>query len=385
MGSEKPTVAHLHSTYLNLTENWIYHQVRFLRGVRSCFLVKRTANLDQFPGNPVYALMDQPLLRRQWSRLMRHLLAYYPFYRRVCRQEKVRLIHAHAGLFGCQALPLAQSLRVPLLTSFYGYEMYVHREGIKGLRRTYERLFEQGAGMIAEGPAAREQLVRIGCPPEKVHIHRLGVDPAEIPFEERHPCENGPFKILMAARFDEKKGLPYGVEAVCRIAQEEPQIELTIVGDVDPNSVPEGLRVKQRLHELVAQYAMSERVCFTGFLSGAALRTLAREHHLFLHPSVREENGDSEGGHPVVLTEMAAAGMPIIATWHCDIPEIVVHGETGWLCAERNVEELIAALEDAFANRSELPAYSRRARRLVEAKYDGRRETLDRVYEKYLH
>ena len=38
---------------------------------------------------------------------------------------------------------------------------------------------------------------------------------------------------------------------------------------------------------------------------------------------------------------MAASGMPIISTTHCDIPEVILHRKTGLLAAERNVEELV--------------------------------------------
>lgn len=382
VGTQRPTVAQIHDTYLNLTENWIFHQVRFLRTARSIFLAKGTANLDQFPWDPVYALTDRGTLGRQWDRTVRNLLGFYPYFREVCRQEGVDLIHTHSGSVGRRMLPLAQALKVPLLTSFYGWEMFVHPEGGAGLRRKYRRLFASGAGFIAEGPAAAEQLVRIGCPAAKLEIHRLGVDPAEIPFTERGPGQDGSFRILMAARFDEKKGLPYGVEAVCREAREDARIRLTVVGDA--SSQPKEQNIREKLHELVRRFGMSERVQFTGFLSNRELHALAPVHHLFLHPSVRAENGDSEGGHPVVLTEMAATGMPIIATRHCDIPEIVIDEETGWLCRERSVDDLVAALRNAVASPSTLAEYGRRARHLVETKYNARVNTLDRVYQKFL-
>jgi colanic acid/amylovoran biosynthesis glycosyltransferase len=308
VGTQRPTVAQIHDTYLNLTENWIFHQVRFIRTARSIFLAKWTANLDQFPWDPVYALPGRGTLGRQWNGAVRNLLGFYPYFREVCRREGVNLIHTHSGSVGRRMLPLAQTLKVPLLTSFYGWEMFVHPQGVAGLRREYRRLFAFGAGFIAEGPAAAEQLVRIGCPAAKLELHRLGVDPAEIPFTERGPGQDGSFRVLMAARFDEKKGLPYGVEAVCRVARENGRIRLTVVGDA--SSQPKEQKIREKLHELVERFGMSERVQFTGFLSNPELHALAPAHHLFLHPSVRAENGDSEGGHPVVLTEMAATGLP---------------------------------------------------------------------------
>lgn len=378
MTTSRPTVAHVHRTYLNLTENWIYNQVRFLRAVRSIFLAKQPANREQYPWEAVHLLRDRPSLERQWNRLAFNLIGYYPFFRRTCRREGVDLVHAHSGVHGVQSVRLAESLGVPLVTSFYGYELTVHRRGDEGLRRRYRALFSRGAACIAEGPAARERLIELGCPPERAWIHRLGLDLHDHSLHERRPAEADRMRVLMAARFDEKKGLPYGLEAFCRVATSRPGLELTVVGDA--GAAPEQQRIKRELHDLVRRYGAEDRVRFTGFVPIAELRRLALEHDLLLHPSVRAANGDSEGGHPVVLTEMAATGMPIIATWHCDIPEVVVDGETGWLCSERSVPELEAALADAWDRRADFPAIGRRARALVEAKYDGRADTLDSTY-----
>ena len=377
-----PTVGHLLGSYLRLTENWIYHQIRFARRVQSVVLAKRTENLDRFALDSVYALRRLSAPRRYWNTLARAVLGYEPFFREVCRAEEVQLLHAHFGYRGGKALGLAQTLRVPLVTSFYGADMFVHPEGTEALRRDYRALFTQGDGFIVEGPAARARLLHLGCPAEKVHVHRLGVDLEAIPFVERHLEEGSPLRILVAARFQEKKGLPYAVEGFCRVAQAESRLRLTIVGGAGKSRT--GQAIEKELHALVQQFGVTARVRFMGFLPWEEMHALAAEHHLFLHPSVTAQDGDSEGGHPVVLTEMAASGMPIISTRHCDIGEVVVHGETGWLCSERNADEVAQALADALAHPDKLRDYGRAARRLVESRYNVRKSTLDPIYEQLL-
>lgn len=379
MGEIRPTVAQdVGAVYLNQSENWIYHQVRHLEQHRSIFLAKRTANLELFPWEPVYSLRQLGRARRQWNRFARNLLGYFPLFASACRREGVRLLHAHNGLNGMRAVRLARILGVPLVTSFYGRDMYFHPSGEAGLRRAYRSLFARGTAFIVEGPAAGAKLVRLGCPPERIHIHRLGVEPDTIEFLPRAPVGDEPLKVLMAARFVEKKGFPYGVEAFCRVAREEPRLRLTIVGDA--GEAPAEVRIRERLQALVQDYQVADQVSHIGFVTRPSLHELAREHHLFLHPSVQASDGDAEGGHPVVLTEMAAAGMPIIATRHCDIPEVVIDGETGWLCAERSVDDIAAALREAVSRPELLLARGRRARRLVESKYDLRSQTLDGIY-----
>lgn len=375
-----PVVAHLLSTWLRATENWIHDQVRFTRAFRPLVLAKHLENRDRFAWEPLQALPQHGLLGTAWNRLSHWRTGIYPAFLDAARREGAAVVHAHFGHLGVEALPLGRALGIPVVTSFYGVDMWKHRGGAAGLRERYAELFERGDAFLVEGPAARDRLVEIGAPAEKVVVHRLGIDPERLPFVERCAESGGPLRVLMAARFVEKKGLPYGVAAFCRAALENPDLRLTVVGDARKNG-PQA-RIRAELHAIVARYGMRDRVRFAGMVGLAELQELVRTHHLLVHPSVHAADGDAEGGHPVVLTQAAATGMPMIATRHCDIPEIVVPGETGWLVPERDTDALAAALLDAAACPAALAGYGRRARRLVEEKYDARRNPLDAVYER---
>ena len=57
----------------------------------------------------------------------------------------------------------------------------------------------------------------------------------------------------------------------------------------------------------------------------------------FVQHSITAEDGDKEGS-PVAIIEAGAAGLPVIATKHTGINFTVVHGKTGYLVEERDVE-----------------------------------------------
>ena len=102
---------------------------------------------------------------------------------------------------------------------------------------------------------------------------------------------------------------------------------------------------------------------------------------MFLAPSVHAANGDAEGGAPVTLIEMSAAGLPIVASDHCDIPEVVRHGESGVIVPEGDAEALADAIVSLAAAPERWPAFGRAGRAHVEREYDlakqvGRLETL---------
>jgi glycosyltransferase involved in cell wall biosynthesis len=52
---------------------------------------------------------------------------------------------------------------------------------------------------------------------------------------------------------------------------------------------------------------------------------------------VTAEDGNQEG-QGVTSIEVSARGLPIVATWHNGIPEIVLDGVTGFLVKEKDFE-----------------------------------------------
>jgi len=71
-------------------------------------------------------------------------------------------------------------------------------------------------------------------------------------------------------------------------------------------------------------------------------------HHIFISPSVTASDGDTEGGAPVSIVQMAASGMPIVATRHCDIPNVLP--KNAELADERDVAGLVSRLRGLIAN-----------------------------------
>ena len=77
-----------------------------------------------------------------------------------------------------------------------------------------------------------------------------------------------------------------------------------------------------------------------GYQTHKTMLQEAYAHHLFLQPSITAQDGDTEGGAPVVIVEMLATGMPVVSTTHCDIPEVVGPAFSHLLAPERDVAKL---------------------------------------------
>jgi colanic acid/amylovoran biosynthesis glycosyltransferase len=101
---------------------------------------------------------------------------------------------------------------------------------------------------------------------------------------------------------------------------------------------------------------------------------VAAEHRIFLSPSVRAQDGDTEGGAPVALIELAASGMPIVSSTHCDIPNVLRGPASRLLAPERDVTGLAERLGWLIDHPDEWPALLRFVRDELSERFDSRRQ-----------
>jgi colanic acid/amylovoran biosynthesis glycosyltransferase len=198
-------------------------------------------------------------------------------------------------------------------------------------------------------------------------VHHLGAEVDRIRFQPRTWLA-GPLRVLLAGSFREKKGFPDALEALGRLSRDLTDLEITIIGDADtdPRSQPEKARILSKLKE----HDLASRVRLLGYQPHSVLFEESYKHHIFLSPSMTAQDGDTEGGAPVTLIEMAATGMPIVSTRHCDIPAVILHGKTGRLAPEKDVEALLEQLRWLVANRPLWEEMAKAGRSHVESEFD---------------
>ena len=240
------------------------------------------------------------------------------------------VVHCHFGGNGVRAMMLRELgvLGGPVVTTFHGTDMsaYLRRRGTG----CYRRLLAAGELFLPVCNRWRRHLIELGGDPERIRVHHMGVDCTRIPVA-RGP---GPRRVLSVARLIEKKGIAFGIRAFALVARERRDVTYLIVG---------GGELQPQLVRLAARLGVGDRVAFAGPQSQAHVLQALYEADVFLAPSVTAPNGDEEG-IPVALMEAMAAGLPVVASRHSGIPELVAHGHSGLLAAERDVSGLAAAL-----------------------------------------
>ncbi len=201
--------------------------------------------------------------------------------------------------------------------------------------------------------ANAEHLARL-APPGRVELVYHGLDPARFDRAPEPPGTDGSatVRVLTVGRAVAKKGYDDLLEALTRLPAD---LDWRLV-HVGGGPLLDGLKRR------AAAAGLAPRIRWLGPLAERALLAQYRQADLFVLPACIAEDGDRDG-LPNVLLEAQSQGLACVATRVSAIPELIEHGVTGLLVAERDPAALAAAI-DALAGDPE------RRRRLAEA---GRR------------
>lgn len=351
-------VAHYISRYLPLTEVWLYNLIRSHEQFKPVVLCRKKTNEDKFPVNNVNALQDLSALQKLYDFAVFKSIGYFPHFRGIMEKYSCQLLHAHFGYHAVKSVKLAKTLKVPLVCSFYGGDVFKYTTDPNNVRN-YRKLFNAFSKGFVLGPYMKETLMRLGCPEEKLVINHLGVDIDSIGFEPRYYEKDRQVKFLIASSFVEKKGIDIALKALKSI-EKEVDFTIDIIGDGP---------LKHLLVSLISELKLGHKVVLHGYKPYQFFLELAAKCDVYIQASKTAQDHDKEGT-PMAIIDAMATGMPVVATRHSDIPEIVIDGLTGFLAEENNVSSLSEAIFKMIKHRFEMNEFSHRCRTRVENEFN---------------
>jgi colanic acid/amylovoran biosynthesis glycosyltransferase len=284
------------------------------------------------------------------------------------------VFHCHFGMLGDEMVRVRQALRYRgrVVTAFHGFDIssYVERFG----PTAFDGLFAAGDLFLPISDHWRDRLIALGAPAARVEVQRMGVDITGFePIDRAAPGDV--WRILSVGRLVEKKGNGFALQAIAALNEQGASLEYTIVG--------EG-RERGRLERTIAELGLQEVTRLVGARSRREVYELMLANDVFLSPSVTASDGDVEG-IPMVLMEAMATAMPVVATWHSGIPELVRDGWSGLLVEEWDVRGLAERIRSICTDPHLATQLGSNGRATVEAEYDLARlmerlqERLERV------
>lgn len=390
LDSEKTTtsstpisVVHSCHVWLSQTMTWLYTQVmRQPEHIKNHVVTDLTQNLDQFPFQNLTCEADDYKI---WQWLSRHSW-------RIRRWRQTRLLinkihstgatvlHSHFGPQGWRNLDIAAKTRINHVVTFYGYDASRQPKSEPEWQARYRDLFNQADLFLCEGPHLGKCLIELGCPESKVMVHHLGINLDRIPYRPTPWQPGETLRVLMAGTFVEKKGMPLAIKALGEVQKRFP-LELTIIGDAVQQ--PRSQEEKQRILNALDQHGLTSCTRLLGYQPHSTMMEEAYRNHIFLSPSVTASDGDTEGGAPVSIIEMAAAGLLVVSSTHCDIPEVIVDEHGGALAEEGNQEDLTKKLLHLLESSDNWQTMTAVARKHIEKEFDAATQgsRLGHIYE----
>jgi len=274
------------------------------------------------------------------------------------RDRDVHLLHAHfAWLPGAAAWVCARLLDVPLTVTVHAYDIYYSNDLLPLIVGEVDRV-------VAISDYNRQQVAAVGTGSgEGISVIHCGVNLG--PFRPRPPAGlersvGEPIRILSVGSLVAKKGHSYLIAACHLLKQRGEDFVCTIIG---------GGPDEPALRQQIKEYGLQDQTELLGARPHPEIVTAYRQHDLFVLASVVTPDGDRDG-IPVVLMEAGAAGLPLVSTDVSGIPELVRHGETGWLVPPGDSNALADAIAALAADPALCMRLGQNARALVEAEFN---------------
>ncbi len=332
---------------------------------------RRVAGLE-LPQEKVYTVNPGSLLGK-FDELRFKIVGSAPAMVRRLRALRPVLLHAHYGPNGLRALPLASTLRLPMITTFHGGDVTTtdlrHQKTYLGFRHylaNKAKLKTSDAIFIAVSKFLRRKLLEQGFPAERVLVEYTGVDTKKF---MPASTEGRPI-ILFVGRLVGFKGAEFLIKAASEVQRQFPAVELVLIGDGP---------LRKDLERLAKQSLRRYR--FLGARTSEEVCSWMNRASVLCMPSVTMRSGETEG-FGMVCAEAQAVGKPVVAFASGGISEIISHANTGFLAAERDWQALAEYLLILLQSAELRERFGRAARELMLRQFDLEHCTrqLERVY-----
>ncbi len=306
-------------------------------------------------GVPTHVIPTKGMADWRWTKRIKQLL----------REEQVDLIHAHEFDAIVQGTFAAAMAGIPLIATVHGKNWFWE----KYRRRLAYRWVSRRATMVAVSQNLKEFVIeKVGISRDRLKVVYNGVD--VLP-----PCENADViecrKELGLPETDRivgvvgnlypVKGHQYLIDSIPSILNTCPNTSFVFAGRGELETA-----LKEQVHWL----GLDGRVHFLGLREDIP-RILALLD-IFVLPSLSE-------GLSMAILEAMIAGKPVVATHVGGNPELVLHGETGFLVPPRDSRALAASVSTLLLNRQQAIQFGHRAKRRAEGEFSL--DTMIRTYQ----
>ena len=280
---------------------------------------------------------------------------------RVLADARPDVILANYGPGGVLLAPVAERLGVPLVTSFHGFDASRYLRDPYWQAR-YALMFQTAAAVTGPSEYVRNRLIGAGCPPERARVLHYGIPTDRIRFAPPGQRFDGKsVEFLFVGRMTPKKDPITLLRSFALAREQMPELDarLSMLGDGP---------MRAEVEAAVEELGLGDAVRLRGRVAHDEVIAAFANAHIYVQHSVTAPDGDEEG-LPVSITEALAGGLPVVATRHSGIPEVVRDGETGFIVEEGDAEGMAAAMVRMAREPSIWDEFGRTSRAMLEAEF----------------
>jgi colanic acid/amylovoran biosynthesis glycosyltransferase len=370
MNSNRTVIVYRH-TLLSPSETFIRGQMESLSRFRPLYVCLRRMPRLGLPESRVHLLCRNGIVGKVQRARFRLLGPSLSQQRKLAGESPV-LLHAHFGPDGCEAIPLARALDIPLVVSLHGYDVTTDDDQVwRWYLRRRSLLQAHGARFICVSDFIRKQALAKGFPAEKTVVHYTGID---TDFFRPDPNVVRCPVVLFVGRLVPVKGCEYLIRAMARVQEVVPEAKLVVIGDGP---------LRKRLQQLAK--ATLKSCAFLGVQGSSTVRDWMNRAAVFSTPSGIAESGATEA-FGLVFAEAQAMALPVVGFATGGVPEVVAHEQTGFLVSEQDWEALAAKLLVLLQNHDVWSQFSEAGPARVKALFNIRKQAtiLEDIYESVL-
>jgi len=233
--------------------------------------------------------------------------------------------------------------------NFRNYELAKNKQ--------YQELFNYSKKIIAVSALMKKSLIDMGCPEGKI-IH-TPCAPNDL-FLSLNPKFSEPKSFVAIGRFVNKKAPYYTILAFKKVVEKYPGVKLYFAGDGELLEV---------CKNIVSYFKLEKNIILLGIISPKEYANLLTKVLGFVQHSIKAEDGNMEGT-PVSVLEASAAGIPVIATEHAGIPDVIINNETGLLVKEHDVDGMAEKIIYLIDNTNVAKAMGKKGKQRIKENFN---------------
>lgn len=231
--------------------------------------------------------------------------------------------------------------------------------------KQYFKLCKYLDGISVISTPIKEDFVKLGVAPDKIHIINMTVDSSRFEGLQKQPCEN--YIAYCGTATNNKDGVDQLIKAFAVFSRKHPDYKLYIIGETPSEKMAFANK------ELVRSLGIDDKVVFTGIVPAKGIPQMLKNAQILALD--RPDNVQAKYGFPTKLGEYLLTENPVVVTRVGDIPLFLSDGVNALLSEPENPEAFAEKLSWVVEHPDEAAIIGQKGAKVALAEFNSRIES----------